>query len=359
MAFQLTIYQVACGDAIDIQFEGASGVVRHLFIDSGYMGTYYEMLDMELANFPKDQRLDWWILTHLDADHINGAVAFIRDGGVAERKDFVGELWFNFFGEFKLASDSEQIAWKEAIEIRDKLKGLGCQSVRRDLTNETGPIDLDGAKLTILSPDLQTLKKLEAGWEEFEADYKKPETPENIAGVVTYPDDHLTIAKLASRRDKKAKKSDTVNRSSIAFLLEYQGECLLMLGDAHPLVVADALKKLLKERGLKKLPVTYTKLGHHGSIVNYHKELFELIECDDMIISSNGVNKHKIPNKETLAKILVRENRDKTVNFYFNYDEPRYHAMFKADQDSAASYKFSLRYPEPDESFIKVPYASK
>jgi len=59
------------------------------------------------------------------------------------------------------------------------------------------------------------------------------------------------------------------------------------------------------------------KVSHHGSITNTSKELLEIIDSRNYIISSDG-SKFDHPDIETIAKIINRKSAF-TRNLHFNY----------------------------------------
>jgi beta-lactamase superfamily II metal-dependent hydrolase len=355
----IEVFQTGCGDAICINFTGESGKHRRILVDSGYVYSYAAELFPWLEKFEEKEQIDLWILTHLDADHINGAFSYFSSKGKGIRNGIIHRLWFNFFGEFPIIDeDDDNVSYHKAINLRDSLSATGCKNINDEIITGMEPFLLDGAKITILSPDQAAYDQLQKEWETFEQAFQEPEEAEDVAGAV-YAKDADKIATLANVADRKEKMSDTTNRSSIAFLFEYGQESILMLGDAFPSVICSSIKAILKERGLDKLHISYVKLAHHGSIKNYSKELFDLIDCDKFIICSDGYNRYKLPNKETLSKILVRQDKTMPVTFFCNYNSERYTDMFDVDKDDIKDYNFTLEFPEEDETRIVIPNAKQ
>ena len=71
-------------------------------------------------------------------------------------------------------------------------------------------------------------------------------------------------------------------------------------------------------------------LSHHGSVGNNSIELFKIIHSCKYIISSDGINMHCLPNKETIARIVFAST-SLPISIYFNYDDGRLIRMFKSD----------------------------
>ena len=109
-------------------------------------------------------------------------------------------------------------------------------------------------------------------------------------------------------------------RSSIAFLLKCPDVTILLLADSRPEVIVESLKRLGFSKNLP-LEVDYVKVSHHGSLNNTSQELLGYIKCDKYLISTNGgVSNHKHPSRETIARLVYKENRtSKKLKIYFNY----------------------------------------
>lgn len=355
MALKLKIFQAQKGDAIDISFKDGEGITRHVMVDSGTMGSYKLFQKPVFEKYPENESIDLWILTHLDNDHIMGALACFREGAPGLRKKMIKSLWFNFFGEFKMPDpNGNDISMDKAIKLRDSLHKIECEKIDNNIHTGIPPFVFYGATITILSPDQESYGQLKEKWEEYEREFHRPATPENIANE-EFPDDKLKINELSKRDDRPEKNGDIVNKSSIAFLLEFGTESILMLGDALPSTIIESLKKINADRGIPKLQVTYLKLAHHGSINNHNQELLELIECKNFIISTNGNSTNQNPNKETIAKILDRKDCSQHYKLFFNYHPTRYDKLFSVDQNAETDYNFSTIFPEAGQHYLQIP----
>lgn len=350
MNLKIKFYQVGCGDAIRITYHDKEKNFFNVFVDGGYLPSYRRILKPELNNLTEGEQIDLWILTHLDADHINGVVGYLRYSSEKESK-LLRRVWFNFFNKFNLPNESSAVSFGKAIELREKIKEYDLLELKQDIVIGNPIYELGGAKITVLSPDYDTYVKLKIQWELEESNFHKPAGPVSVSSF-TDADDKLQIAELSKRKETPEDKNDIVNRSSIAFLFEQEGNSILFLGDSHVSVVTDSLKNLIKNG--EKIKVDYVKLSHHGSIKNFSCGILDLIDCKNFIISSNGENIHGLPNKEVLAKILDRENKDEQINFFFNYDCKRYREMFSVDKDAEVAYNFSCIFPGAGQRFILI-----
>ena len=269
MATIVKILPVNCGDALIIRHKSDDKKVRNIFIDGGFINAF-KVLNKQIKLIEVNkQKIDLWILTHLDADHINGAVEYFRQNDKESKGKLINRLWFNFFDAFKLNDDSPLLSFGKGFNLskllrKHKIKG------RMDITNELKAMVIGDAKVTILSPDRKTYSDLEANWKDEFKVYYGIEPPTFVADPSLK--DAKTIEQLAEQRDAKEDRSKAglINRSSIAFVYEEKGKRILMLGDSYPSVILNALMAdYSKEKPLK---VKYVKLSHHGSRKNYSTE---------------------------------------------------------------------------------------
>ncbi|SDG30851.1 Metallo-beta-lactamase superfamily protein [Dyadobacter soli] len=345
MSTKLKVLPVNCGDSLLLTHKSNDKKVRNIVIDGGYIKAFKTLKKQIKSIQQRKQLIDLWVLTHLDADHINGALQYLRKIDASEKPKIIGRFWFNFFDAFTISDDSPFLSFGKGFDLSKLLRKLSIRG-RMDITNELGPISIGDATITILSPDKKTFRSLQKAWkDEFKIYYGgEPST------LLADPSlkDARQIEDLAKKTDAKegSSKSGLVNRSSIAFMYEERGKRILMLGDAYPSVILDALRKDYSKK--KPLKVKYMKLSHHGSRKNYHTELLDIISCRRFIISADGENQHGLPDKEVLAKILNHPNRDrsKRITFYFNHDDDRFHHLFDADKDAERRYNFTCKFPK-------------
>lgn len=342
----IKIFPVNCGDAIRIVQKNRKGTIGNILIDSGYIGTY-EVLKSGIRDILENKRkIDLWVLTHLDADHINGAIEFFRDPEIEDKDKIVKKLWFNFFNPFKVPISSEYVSLDKGILLRKFLRKLNID-YNDKIVVSSKKIKLNNAFLTILSPDEKTYDELRDHWQREEKKYVEIEG-DTYAAALSKNYDQKTIIELAKIPDKKeSPKKELTNRSSIAFLYESNGKKALFLGDAMPSMIVKSLKTLGYSKK-KKLKIKYLKLSHHGSRANYNNELLEYIDCNEFIISANGVNSHGIPDKEVLSKILLHpcRNQREKIKFYFNYADERFVNLFDADSADLDRYNFETIFPK-------------
>ena len=200
----IKFFAVGCADAILISYLGNDAQTHHIVIDSGE-AKHSSLLKSELEKCPS---IDLLVITHIDNDHIGGLSKLIEEGGLAQ-KGFIKNCWFNALSKIKNSPNTEGVVGiKQGKLVRDTLsEQLGIELPF--ITNKTQLLNLFGAKLTVVSPDEDSLKKMLSKWQ----------TKEPI-GAKQY-DYNKTIEELVHQAPPSFDTSE-VNRSSIAFLFEYK-----------------------------------------------------------------------------------------------------------------------------------------
>jgi hypothetical protein len=203
-------------------------------------------------------------------------------------------------------------------------------------------------RLTLLSPSPGKLKAMAADWkkaiakEGFEPGDLEKAWEELASRKKFLPKKGLLGASrsLDSLLKEQFKIDGAkANGSSIAFLAEFGGKSALLLGDAHPDVVAASLKRLLKKRNRKKLAVGAVKIAHHGSKNNTNDELLALLDSPTYLISSSGAQ-FKHPDKACIARIL---KFGKPKNLVFNYKSEFTKPWLQPASQQKFDYKAQVR----------------
>jgi hypothetical protein len=130
--------------------------------------------------------------------------------------------------------------------------------------------------------------------------------------------------------------------SSIAAIFELNDKRILWLSDSVPSVIVSSLSQLGYCES-NKMYCDCVLLSHHGSVGNNSIELFKLIQADKYIISTDGINKYSLPNKETVARIVF-SSISFPISIYFNYDDGRLSRMFKSDEPEKLKMMVDIHY---------------
>ncbi|WP_076417956.1 MBL fold metallo-hydrolase [Colwellia sp. UCD-KL20] len=298
MALNIKALPANHGDCFVIE-DTSDGYI--LVVDCGLKITYQNHLRKIV------QKADTLILTHIDEDHILGAIPLIESIPESFK---LGDIYFNSPELLKYKVSSGNISVRQAKQIDQLLldKGINCLG----LISEQNLNLTSNLKLHIISPrncDLLELNKSKFDEDSKSANISSNNSFNNVMELSKQKDSYLSIS------------SDLVNACSIAFILNYKDKKMLYLADAHPEIIADYIESLgYNEKN--KLIVDIVKLSHHGSYKNISDRLVSFISCDTFWISTNGgKSRSKHPGPSTLAKLATKVDRNKNcvLTFLFNY----------------------------------------
>lgn len=334
-----------CADAIHIRFTGNDEKAHNILIDGGSeKGNIYEtslrVRINDIVNVRKES-IDLWIITHIDDDHIGGILRLLKDADLLEAVDLSRTtFWFNhsvWDYDSGLRKDNLKTV-AQAITLREYIRQNS--NLINHVTTASGTIDLWGAKAIILSPDEKHQQALLELWKSEETKIRQREVSDLKEGKKHDYDKKIEEFDIS----KESKDPSIENGSSIAFVLENNGERILFTADSHPWVIAASIVKIW---GAEKLKLKYTQVPHHGSRRNISAELLALIKCDNYIISADAYNRSRLPNKETFVKILS-SNSDRDIVFHLTKKNDLTSSIFEVDSD----HKINLCFPEPETNFL-------
>lgn len=343
---------------------------KHILIDCGYADTYDNYLRKDLIELnAAGEKIDLMIITHIDADHILGAIHFIEENnkmGIIH----IEEVWFNSYRHLQIDKQASSLSEKEKSILKHEIslgesylqraveKGIEHTEISARQGSTLGAllmqgnykwnysfnkqavssdnkekIELGDIAIHIISPNDNKLQKLKNKWIK---ELRKKKWNFNINKDELFDDayefmllmnekvtvEHSKISRNAERDDisiDEAAKQEVkildnaeINGSSIAIMIEYHEKKLLFLADAHPDIICENLKNIgLNDFDLVKLP-------HHGSRKNMTSELAKMLSSNIYLVSTNG-DKHLHPDIESLAKILYFHYKV-PKKFYFNYE---------------------------------------
>ena len=328
-----------------------------ILVDGGYSDTYYKYLKkdlLELASHGK--HINLLIITHIDSDHIGGVIAFLKENSSAIHPNVIGvdEVWYNAFQHMYSEEKHKQPISYTTKEI---LKGylvahsgkFNQNNGQKDISVSQGETVVkllldngynwnnmwfgnavcvkNGAHIqlkenlqcTLLNPGEKELQDLANFW--------VSELKSRIRDFVICDDDLYSEAfescLILSGNEYETVRKDIVfenvtdgrsvdwekwidawsgqvddsrtNRSSIAFMLEYEGIKMVFPGDAPTQLFQDRLPE----------EIDVVKLPHHGSEKNISAGFIRNIKVSYYILSTDG-KKHGHPSKQVIANILYR-----------------------------------------------------
>lgn len=301
------------GDCIIISF--GTNIMHHILIDGGEGKLCFRDLLKFIKNVKNREleKIDALVLTHIDYDHIDGILRLLSE------KDFdfsiIDQIWFNFGKELNVSlnvdneyknvflyDDKVKISWNQGISLDERLNTT--KILRNSFVKKGDVFNIGDAKISIIAPTRNALIEL----------------------IKTEIENSKQTAKISQRNDydkgiKELKEKEfegavtVTNRSSIAFIFEYNGYKLLLLGDSP----SDTIEQSLLDLGYSKenkLKVDFCKISHHASKHNTSNELIQMLDCNKFIISSQVTSGR--PSKECLSRIIC--NTVGTVYFYCNYN---------------------------------------
>lgn len=335
----IELFPAFSGDCILVTFET---IDYRILIDGGFSKTFSIALASKLQSLDADRKaIDLLVVTHVDNDHIMGIIELFR---ALKRKKIsieIREIWYNgyrhlFLREKQCASESQEKlildeVMKKSIpetEMLGKEIGYAQGETLAELLSETWEkewnLSFNGQAvcccndkavlktlcknrlfLILLGPGEAELQALEREWNNYR---RKKWLPMVNGNSIIYEECFERFLTWAD--------PSITNQSSIAFLLEYEGQAgqvyrMLFLGDA------------LTERCLgrmerwKMLKFDCLKLPHHGSKNNISQKTLNSLHVDNILFSTNG-KKYKHPDWEVVEEIAHAKNCQRMV---FNYDE--------------------------------------
>ena len=353
-------YQADCGDAFRIKYIGEDGVSHNIFIDSGYERTYNNVLEKVITEIiSAGELIDLWVVSHIHDDHIGGVIGYFQSVFNLTSKNVV-QLWYYNEPRHRKENVSEsehEISSAASIRQGDYLTQYlryTSQLNKSDITKETMIKDLYGLKITTLSPDQKRLNRLRDKFKTRKSQLM------NYSEITELSEPASAISNDYNFRIEDfdfntfTEDSSVENGSSIAIITEYNHKRILWLADSHPSIIVKSLKDLGFSEG-NPLLCDWVKVSHHGSMSNNSIELYSMLKCTKFIISSNGENKHNLPNKACIASILRNKNRniEEGYHFHFTYDNKLLKDMFKIDGKNVfETWNFSVNFQ--NESVFKI-----
>lgn len=318
--FTLSVLHAGDGDCLVVTW-GDPGALHHAVIDGGRAGAYVELKPMLKSMAANSEPLELFVLTHIDADHVAGALSMIRDDTLPIEP---AQVWFNGYDQMNgLEAFGERQGDEYSAALLERDWPLNSPFTEKFVSVETSPgvIDIAGLRITMLSPDIGHLRSIRSRWADWRSERAARATRRrqaNEAGdLVSLGRSPMPDPLLVEELAKPGKiDSEPPNGSSIAFVAEWAGQRMLLAGDAHPDVLATAIRPLAEAEG-GRFRVDVMKVSHHGSKGNTTSELLDLIDCSRFVFSTNG-NLHGHPDPETIARILMHRSSERK-ELIFNY----------------------------------------
>jgi hypothetical protein len=345
------------GDALWIEY-GEPGSLHRILIDGGTPPTI-DVLRKRLPELPEsDPTFELFIVTHIDTDHVGGALKLLADTSLGVT---FSDVWFN---DLDCLPDCPVRGPIDGAIMTRVLDGLGI-TANQNFGGEAVVVpdhgdlprkQLDGGMvLTLLSPGTRQLANLRCTWETVLRKaglYPKMDLDElneraRARGVEIprglEPKEVADLADTPFVRDRAR-----ANGSSIAVLAEYAGHSCILAGDGFPDVLASSLERLRTERG-GELSVDAFKLPHHGSRRNVSADLLESVSCPTYLFSTDGsVFGH--PDRETVARVIRHGGPAPTLAFNYVSEQN----LVWNDSSLKDRYGYGVRYPADGQAGLAI-----
>jgi beta-lactamase superfamily II metal-dependent hydrolase len=339
------------GDSLLLEF-GDGAHRGRILIDCGFKSSYTDSVRTRLATLEGDRKLDLLVVTHVDLDHINGVLEMFNDD---TRPVTFDDVWFNSFEHLqgkRLVQDTfEGFGGPEGEELSAALiasnqpwnKAFDGHPVTT--TSAMTPIR-DGLTIKVLSPSAARLTALIPKWEQecMNAGIKPGVDATEPSGSPFEAFGTLTVDEVRHHAETPftAEGSES-NGSTIAVLVEHEGQRALLTGDASAEQLIEAIRPLADAAG-GRLPLDLMQVPHHGSRGNLSKELLELVDSRRYLVSTNGAN-HAHPHAESIARILVFGG-DHGKELIFNYSQRGVPWLSSSLQEE---FQYTVTMPSPSD----------
>jgi len=370
--FRLEMLPAGHGDCLLLEYGNASAH-HQVLIDAGPYYSYRSLARRLDTLVRSEPALELFVVTHVDADHIDGAIKVL---GALRPGDQLRDVWFNGWCHLKPGrrsnSDPKDTLGPPHGEMLSALileRGLpwnhafneGAASLEGDGALPTQSLAGD-LSLTLLSPGPAELEALDVEWNrEVRAIGMEPGSTEDALKLLRSKARYRPPKDLmgADRPDVEVdatkafiEDSSKTNLSGIAFLAEYDGKSCLCAADAHPSVLARSLRRLCITRGLSRLKIDAVKLSHHGSSGNTSQELLRLIDCKHFLVSTNGKGGFHHPDREAIARVI--KTGGDGVQLWFNYRSPE-SCIWDDPWLKRRYYQYGTHYPDEGQQGLVVP----
>ncbi|MCR1891474.1 MBL fold metallo-hydrolase [Ligilactobacillus murinus] len=319
--FKIKAFHADVGDSFLISY--GEKKITNILIDGGMGRIVLAELKNEIRSLEKKkQKINFLIVTHTDADHIDGIRRIISSGML---DDSIECVYFNskekIFEKkgvectqtFYRDERNSKISYRDGNDLYALLRSKSIKNEVLFFDEKNNKLKLNDAILTILSPNFSDLEELASKWDL----YQKKQEKRRYNGEKISTTEEVEKKSVEELVAYPFEEDTTLpNKTSIAFILEYNQKKVCMLADAHPSIVLENLKKVY----LEPVKVDLIKVPHHGSRRNLNSDIIKYIQSENFLISCKEHNRYNFPSKETISRI-IRENsiNDRKTTIYFNY----------------------------------------
>ncbi|MBY2989004.1 hypothetical protein HF280_31680, partial [Rhizobium leguminosarum] len=170
--FQLEMLPACEGDCLILSWGDPTEPIR-LLIDAGRDSTADAVQCYTARHGRTNGMFELFIVTHIDRDHIEGAVKLLRDKTF---RPLVKEVWFNDRGDLTYAPPSSDFEEYGALDGERLATLISKHAIDTNMQFKPAPVAVEGEQLrtvtlrgglqlTVLSPDQQQLANLAKPWD--------------------------------------------------------------------------------------------------------------------------------------------------------------------------------------------------
>lgn len=406
LAIKITMFPASYGDSFFVTLDGAKSL--NILIDTGFYSTYEDFIKpklMELKN--QNKGLDLLVITHIDSDHIQGAIKLLEENGSdAEAKIIkIDHIWHNGYRHLQdilvpMEDVSNEHREKRIIrqilsqgyEVEKEVKANHQENIgasqgsslatlirkggyawNQQFSNQAVCIEIsqeiyigEDIKIIMLSPNKAKLDNLKKFWARellklgyrgdqlnnryFDDAFEFISSRERVVGESDIKKDisHSQPSIDSLAQENFIEDTSPTNGSSISFVIEYGDLRFLFLGDSHPTLIENELRRIYQKDSLWFDAI---KISHHGSKSNTSSDLLKLIDSDTYFISTNG-KKFSHPDLTTLSRIVCRAN-SKLRKLVFNYPTDASNTLDNPNLQERFGYTIHIAEPNEIFSFYK------
>ncbi len=245
------------------------------------------------------------ICTHPDGDHSSGLRVVLKELGV-------GKLWMHrpwdrsdeilhMFKDDRITNDSLEERLKEAYNFAHELQKIAEEKkipIEEPFAGKT--IAGGGAKITILGPSEEAYVSLIPNFAKSPEVKSATETfSAGLKEAVNWVKEALHIETLDESGETTAE-----NNSSIVALLEFDGERILLTGDAGIPAMKNAIHHA-DQQGISLENISLFQVPHHGSKRNISPSILNRIKAKTAFISA-AKEAEKHPAKKVVNACIRR-----------------------------------------------------
>lgn len=364
--FRIEMLPAAHGDCLWLEY-GSGREIHRILIDGGPAHAYPALRERVLHLPAEERRFDLLVITHIDADHIEGIIRLLLDAEALDCR--FDRIWFNGRDQLNAVPDP-------AGEALGAMQGEILGMLIADYEQRTGTrvwnlgfdkalatidpqapalpvVELPGAcRLTLLSPDHARLLDLKDNWaKELKAARVRSGDVAALRAALEHSRSLRPMGDVLGEEDSLDWESHAANEgemgfgdvlgggtgepgadapfggdtsrangSSIALLLEYPAAApqvrLLLAGDAWASILETSVGRLVAPGA--RLAVNAFKLAHHGSVANVTESLLGKLRCANYLLSTNGaIFNH--PHARCVELLLKSHAGPGKPRLHFNY----------------------------------------